>query len=92
MYRVGFPGWKLAARWNIPLLIKLDVVHDKVAKVFVITSSDLRGLVVEAPESASAEQLHEEIYGCVDMLMEDLLKQPPKARPITAWPGEFQPA
>lgn len=92
MYRVGFPGWKLAARWNVPLLVKLDVLHDKEAAVFIVTSRDLRGLVVEVPESASAEQFHEEIHGCIDMLMEDLLKQPPRARPSTVWPGEFSPA
>ena len=90
MYRVGYPGWKLAARLNVPLLIKLDVIHDKDAGVFVITSADLRGLVVEAPDTAIAEELHGEIQGCVESLMRERLTQPPKVRPITAWPGEFQ--
>ena len=77
MYRVGYPGWKLAARLNVPLLIKLDVIHDKDAGVYVITSADLRGLVVEAPDTATAEELHEEIHGCVESLMRERLTQPP---------------
>ena len=47
MYRVGFPGWKIAARIGVPILVKIDVIHDKEAKVFVATSRDLPGLVVE---------------------------------------------
>lgn len=93
MYRVGFPLWKLAARLNVPLLVKLEVLHDKDARVFVITSPDLKGLVVEAPDNTTAEEMHKEIHGCVEMLMENLLSRPPKPRSVTtAWPGEFSPA
>lgn len=93
MYRVGFPLWKVAARLNIPLLVKLDVMHDQEAKVFVVTSPDLHGLVVEAPDTTSAEDLHKEIHGCIDLLMEQLLSKAPRARSVTtAWPGEFSPA
>lgn len=93
MYRVGFPGWKLAARFfRVPLLVKLEVLHDKEVGVFVVSSPDLRGLVVEMPDTASAEELHREIHGCVEMLMAEALSAPPKSRPITAWPGEFQAA
>ena len=92
MYRLGFPGWKLAARMGIPLLIKLDVVHDREAAVFVATSRDLKGLVVEVPDSVSAEDFHKEIHDCVDMLMADLVKSGEKPKTVTAWPGEFQPA
>lgn len=86
MYRVGFPGWKLAARLNVPLLLRVDVARDQGAGVFIATSPDLRGLVVEA---SSTEELFKEVYGCVDMLMEEQLKQPPKHRPAAAWTGEF---
>lgn len=86
MYRVGFPGWKLAARLNVPLLLRVDVMRDHQAGVYVATSPDLRGLVAEA---ASTEELFKEVYGCVDMLMQEQLKKAPKHRPAAAWTGEF---
>jgi predicted RNase H-like HicB family nuclease len=89
MYRVGFPGWKLAARWNVPLLIRLNVTRDGEAGVYIATSPDLRGLVVEA---ATLEELHRELNCCVDMLLKEILKEPPKKRPATAWPADFMPA
>ena len=93
MYRVGFPLWKVAARFNVPLLVKLDVVHDKEARVLVVTSPDLKGLVVEAPDNTSAEAMHKEIHGCIEMLMEELLLRAPKSPSVTtAWPGEFSRA
>lgn len=89
MYRVGWPGWKIAAHWGAPLLVKLDVLHDKEAGVFVVTSRDLAGLVVEFSANSTAENAHREIQSCVEMLMEEALSSPPKVKPITAWPGEF---
>jgi predicted RNase H-like HicB family nuclease len=81
MYRVGFPGWKLAARFNVPLLFRLDVVHDEGAKVYVATSPDLKGLVVEAD---TLEALVKEVQGCVDLLMQQALHRQPKQRPMAA--------
>lgn len=89
MYRVGFPGWKLAARFGVPLLVKINVIRDTEASVFVATSADLPGLVVEASD---LDQLMPEVYGCVGMLLEDQLKHPPKSKPVAAWDGEFCPA
>ena len=89
MYRVGFPGWKLAARNGVPLLVKIDVIRDTEAVVFVATSADLPGLVVEASD---LDPLMPEVYGCVGMLREEQLKHPPKSKPIAAWDGEFCPA
>jgi hypothetical protein len=92
MYRVGLPGWKIAARLGVPILIPLHVVHDKDARVHIVTSPNLRGLVVEMPATATAEELHGELNACVDMLMLEILSRPPKSRPVTAWPGDFAPA
>jgi hypothetical protein len=86
MYRVGFPGWKIAARLNVPLLFKIDVVHDVEASVYIATSSDLKGLVVEA---ATVEELMKEVYHCTDMLMEQALSKPLKQKPAAAWTGDF---
>lgn len=86
MYRVGFPGWKLAARLGVPLLLRVEVMHDDAAGVFVATSPDLRGLVAEAP---TIDGLFRAVYDCTDMLLEDCLKVPPKRKPLAAWSGEF---
>jgi hypothetical protein len=86
MYRVGFPGWKLAAGWNIPLVLVVNVVRDDEAGVYIATSPDLKGLVVE---SKSQENLMRDVYDCVDMLMETLLRKPLRHRPAAAWTGEF---
>jgi len=87
MYRVGWPFWKWAAR-HVPLLIRLEVEHDREAGVFIVTSNDLDGLVVEIPDTASAADLHREIDDCVSMLMAEALKKAPKSSPVTAWRGD----
>ena len=89
MYRVGFPGWKIAARFGSSLLVKIDVIHDETAGVYVATSRDLPGLVVEAKDM---DQLFPSVYDCVDMLLSEQLKTAPKRRPVAAWDGAFCPA
>ena len=85
MYRVGFPGWKIAARLGVPMLVRIDVVRDLDANVLVATSPDLHGLVVEAKTVAD---LMRDAYDCIDMLMEEALHQPPKNKTLAAWNGE----
>lgn len=92
MYRIGSPGWKFFARHGASILIPVQVLHDKEVGVVVITSRSLRGLVVEIPDTATAEEAHREVDACVDSLMRELLREAPKARPVTAWQGDFQPA
>ena len=51
-YRVGFPGWKTAARLGVPLEVVVEVLYDKEAKVFVASSDDFLpefGCVAESP-------------------------------------------
>jgi hypothetical protein len=48
MYRIGFPFWKQLARLGVPLKVRVNVLRDDEAGVFVATSGDLRGLVCEA--------------------------------------------
>ena len=86
MYRVGFPGWKIAARIGVPLLVKIEVVHDRQAQVFIATSKDLPGLVVESVHMA---EMFSEVYDCVNILIEDKLQAVPKSKPIAAWDGDF---
>jgi Domain of unknown function (DUF1902) len=86
MYRIGFLGWKLAARCGVPLLIKIDVVKDDATGVLIATSNDLAGLVTE---SRSMDTLMRDVYDCVDMLLEAQLKQAPRQRPLAAWSGDI---
>jgi hypothetical protein len=48
MYRLGWPFSIFLGSIGIPLLIKIEVICDVEAGVYVATSSDLKGLVVEA--------------------------------------------
>lgn len=86
MYRIGFPGWKLAARLGVRLVLRVDVVRDPVAGVFIATSPDLRGLVVEEKDP---QALIQSVYDCTDMLLCDHLNTPSmKAAPYVAWDGQ----
>ncbi len=86
MYRVGFPGWKLAARMGVPVLIRLHVVKDDEAGVLIATSPDLRGLVAEAK---TVEDLMNSVRDCTDMLIEAAIHGPLKSKPLAAWSGEI---
>ena len=68
MYRVGYPGWRLAAKLGVSLKVRVDVIYDDEAKVFVATSEDLKGLVVEA---TTIEDLRNEIMSCAGELMSE---------------------
>jgi len=47
-YRYGWLLGKTLATWGIPVRIRIDVIHDDETDVFVGTSRDVQGLVVEA--------------------------------------------
>lgn len=66
MYRVGFPGWKLAGRLGVTLVFRVDVLRDAEAGVYVATSPDLRGLVAEA---STMDELFREVYAGADELI-----------------------
>jgi predicted RNase H-like HicB family nuclease len=46
MYRIGLPGWKLAARIGMPLTLRVYIHHDPKAASYWTTSPDLGGLIV----------------------------------------------
>ncbi len=66
MYRIGFPFWKQAARMGVPLTVRVKVLRDEEAGVFVATSDDLRGLVCEA---ATMDQLVDEVNSSIHDLL-----------------------
>lgn len=90
MYRVGFPFWKNIARAGLPVSLRVEVMFDEEARVFIATSPDLRGLVVEA---ASVGDLVRETNGAIDMLMEEYVHEPaPSARALFTFDREAVPA
>lgn len=92
MYRVGWPGWKIAGRFGVPLLIRLEVLSDKDAHVYVVTSRDLPGMIAEVPFGSSVEEMHRHINDCALLLLEEQLSPKAHAKTVTAWPGEFAAA
>lgn len=80
MYRIGLPFWKQAAQLGIPLKLRIDVIHDDEAGVFVATSADLRGLVCEA---ASMDDLVSEVNSSIGELLSLAMNSRPVARPVT---------
>lgn len=67
MYRVGFPGWKIAARLGVPMQVRVHVHYDPDVKSYWTTSPDLDGLIVTG--NTLDELLHEAKAG-IDGLME----------------------
>ena len=57
VWRLGFPGWQIAARLGWPIKIKIDVCKDEESNTYFATSDDI-GLAVE---SESLNELMKEI-------------------------------
>lgn len=78
MYRVGFPGWKIAARHGIPLSFTVIVHKDEASGTYWAESNDLDGLVVSG---ADFEELRNEILSAAhDLLGEYVDGSPATAR------------
>lgn len=67
MYRVGFPGWKFAARAGLTLQVRVEVHYDPEVKSYWTSSPDLKGLVVTAN---TLDDLMRETKSGIDDLME----------------------
>ena len=66
-YRVGFPGWKLAAKLGIPVRLRVHIRQDLEANVYVAESPDLAGLIVEAH---TLDEIKEEALSAARVLLE----------------------
>jgi len=64
-WRLGFPGWRIAAICGIGIKIKVDVCRDEDAGVYYATSDDI-GLAVE---SESLDGLMKEIHATIPALL-----------------------
>lgn len=66
MYRLGWPLSMWFAALGMPLLIRVNIIHDDEAQVYVATSRDLPGLVVEAD---TLDELEKEVLLLVPELL-----------------------
>ncbi len=66
MYRLGWPCAAFFASLGMPLLIKVEIIHDNEANVYIATSPDLKGLVVEAE---TLDELEKEVWYLVPELL-----------------------
>jgi len=78
MYRLGWPFSAFFSKIGMSLLIKVEIIHDDEANVYVATSSDLKGLVVEAE---TLDELEKEVLDLAPQLLE---LDTPKLRAKTA--------
>ena len=67
MYRVGLPGWKIAARLGVPVKVRVNVHHDADSNTYWAESPDLDGLVVAGE---TLDELHREVIGASHALLE----------------------
>ena len=67
MYRVGFPGWKVAGRLWVPLRVRVFAHFDNESKTYWASSPDLDGLVVSG---ATLDELRSETLSAAQTLLE----------------------
>lgn len=70
-YRAGRLGWKLFARAGGTVVVRVEVMKDDAAGVYVARSHDLDGLVVEAP---TLDALRDEVIGAASSLLDSALE------------------
>jgi len=66
--RPTFPGWRLLARFGVPVEVRVAIKFDADAGVYYVAESDLRGLRVEA---ATMDEMQREILGAASELLHD---------------------
>jgi predicted RNase H-like HicB family nuclease len=73
MYRIGLPGWKIAARLGIPLSMRVHIHRDPECSGYWTSSPDLRGLIVTGE---SIDDLFQEVKLAAPDLIELELGKP----------------
>ena len=67
MYRVGLPGWKVAARFGIPVKVRVNVHFDADSNTYWAESPDFDGLVVSGE---TLDELRSEVISASHVLLE----------------------
>lgn len=81
MYRVGMPGWKLAAKMGVPVRLRVNITQDLEANVYVAESPDLDGLVVEGH---TLDEIKSEALSAAAILLEMELRTKQDHRTLKA--------
>ena len=91
MYRVGFTGWKIAARLGVHLKLRVDIHHDAQSNSYWADSPDLDGLVVAAP---TLDELRTEVRGAAQVLLDLAVRsRHTRATPVLRfWDDDLQSA
>ena len=70
-YRVGLPGWKIAARIGVPLRIKVLVIFDEESRMFVAECNDFQPYLGIVTEGKTPEELQSKVLECCEMAFEE---------------------
>lgn len=70
-YRAGLPGWRWVARAGLTIQVRVEVLRDSEADVFVARSPDLDGLIVEAK---TLDELRTEVMNAAAELLDLAMK------------------
>lgn len=74
-YRVGFPGWKIAARLGLPLKVLVKVVYDRQTGYMTASSEDFLPQAGIVAEAKTWDELVREVNSEIDEAMEFVFKQ-----------------
>lgn len=75
-YRIGAPGWKLAARLGVPLKAKVFVVYDPESRSLVGECNDFEPYLGIVTEGETFEELSKKLKECFEMGLEESFKKP----------------
>lgn len=67
MYRVGFPGWKIAARLHVPMKFVVHVHKDMETGTYWAESDDLDGLAVSG---GTLDDLYQAVMDAANALLD----------------------
>lgn len=77
-YRVGFPGWKIAARIGIPLKVVVSIVFDPRTGYFTALSDDFNPQSGIAAEAKDWDDLVKEVNYEIEEAMDFIFKNRPE--------------
>lgn len=89
-YRVGLPGWKLAARLGLTLSFRVHIHYDPEAASYWTTSPDIGGLIVTG--NTVDELLTEVGIAAPDLVAFELGKEAPATLATFCMDGRLQSA
>ncbi len=75
-YRIGFPGWKIAARLGAPLYFRVYVHKDEESNTYWAASDDLEGLAVAG---ATLDDVRRAVEEVAPVLCSAILAEPARS-------------